>query len=139
MRRPFVTPATRSTRGSSTGSGRRLLFNRVPESKTVKNRLHVDVHTGPGKRDATAARLQAHVATLIRQVKQPGGERSVRTDPEGNEFYVAGHAHLPKTLHINSASIGAHPMTGVAGRAYHDARGSDVTSGPLMIFFGPPL
>jgi hypothetical protein len=74
---------------SGTGLGRRLLFNRVPESKTVKNRLHVDVHAVPGERDATVARLQEHGATLIRHVKQPGGEWSVLTDPEGNEFCVA--------------------------------------------------
>ncbi|MGW5070441.1 VOC family protein, partial [Streptomyces cyaneofuscatus] len=30
---------------SGTGLGRRLLFQRVPEPKTVKNRLHIDVHT----------------------------------------------------------------------------------------------
>lgn len=73
---------------SGTGVGRRLLFNRVPEPKTVKNRLHVDVHSG-GQREATVARLQAHGATLIRHVKELGGEWSVLADPEGNEFCVA--------------------------------------------------
>ncbi|MFD2765384.1 VOC family protein [Micromonospora eburnea] len=74
---------------SGTGLGRRLLFNRVPEPKAGKNRLHVDVHADRGQRDATVARLRAHGATLVRHVKEPGGEWSVLTDPEGNEFCVS--------------------------------------------------
>jgi Glyoxalase-like domain len=74
---------------SGTGLGRRLLFNRVPEPKTGKNRLHLDVHAGSGQREATVTRLQAHGATLIRHVKEPGGEWTVLTDPEGNEFCIA--------------------------------------------------
>ncbi|MCM0675699.1 hypothetical protein NCC78_13515 [Micromonospora phytophila] len=74
---------------SGTGLGRRLLFNRVPEPKTGKNRLHLDIHADPGQREATVARLQAHGATLVRHVKEPGGEWTVLTDPEGNEFCVA--------------------------------------------------
>ncbi|MFJ6197417.1 VOC family protein [Micromonospora sp. NPDC092111] len=74
---------------SGAGLGRRLLFNRVPESKAVKNRLHVDVHAGHDAREATVARLREHGATLVRQVREPGGEWTVLTDPEGNEFCVA--------------------------------------------------
>jgi len=74
---------------SGTGLGRRLLFNRVPEPKTVKNRLHVDIHAERGERDATVARLEKHGATFVRHVKEQGGEWSVMTDPEGNEFCVA--------------------------------------------------
>jgi len=74
---------------SGTGLGRRLLFNRVPEPKTGKNRLHVDIHTDQGQRQATVARLLEHGATKVRHVKEPGGEWSVLTDPEGNEFDVA--------------------------------------------------
>ncbi|MEU7907066.1 VOC family protein [Actinoplanes sp. NPDC049118] len=71
------------------GLGRRLLFNRVAGSKTEKNRLHVDIHAGHGELEATVARLEKHGATLVRHVKEPGGEWSVLTDPEGNEFCVA--------------------------------------------------
>jgi hypothetical protein len=75
---------------SGTGLGRRLLFNRVPEPKaTAKNRLHVDVHAGPGQREATVARLLEQGASLVRHVNEAGGEWSVLTDPEGNEFCVA--------------------------------------------------
>ena len=74
---------------SGTGLGRRLLFNRVPEPKKGKNRLHVDIHTDRGQREATVTRLLEHGATLVRHVKEPGGEWSALADPEGNEFDVA--------------------------------------------------
>ncbi|MGY1453419.1 VOC family protein [Streptomyces sp. SS8] len=74
---------------SGTGLGRRLLFQRVPEPKTVKNRLHIDVHSGPGRRDETVARLEGLGASAIRQVREPGGEWTVMADPEGNEFCVS--------------------------------------------------
>ncbi|MGW7366942.1 VOC family protein [Streptomyces sp. NPDC054841] len=73
---------------TGTGLGRRLLFQRVPEAKTVKNRFHLDLHTGPGLRDAEVARLEQLGATVLHQVKEPGGEWCVMQDPEGNEFCV---------------------------------------------------
>ncbi|MEU0359197.1 VOC family protein [Streptomyces cyaneofuscatus] len=74
---------------SGTGLGRRLLFQRVPEPKTVKNRLHIDVHTAPGERDAQAERLVALGARILRAVDEPGGSWLVLADPEGNEFCVS--------------------------------------------------
>ncbi|KOV70787.1 VOC family protein [Streptomyces sp. MMG1121] len=71
---------------TGTGLGRRLLFQRVPEPKTVKNRLHLDLHTAPDRRTAELARLQALGARVVREVKEPSGEWHVLTDPEGNEF-----------------------------------------------------
>ncbi|MFF4475258.1 VOC family protein [Streptomyces sp. NPDC001599] len=73
---------------SGTGLGRRLLFQRVPEAKTVKNRVHLDVHAPDGGREEEVARLRALGASVQRQVKEPGGEWVVMTDPEGNEFCV---------------------------------------------------
>ncbi|MFG2027363.1 VOC family protein [Streptomyces sp. NPDC048825] len=73
---------------SGTGLGRRLLFQRVPEPKTVKNRLHIDVHAGPGQREAEVARLTDLGAAVLREMKEPGGEWVIMTDPEGNEFCV---------------------------------------------------
>jgi len=62
-----------------------LLFVRVPEAKSVKNRLHLDFR--PDDRDAEVQRLLALGATRA-EVGQ--GEQSwvVLTDPEGNEFCV---------------------------------------------------
>ncbi|MFF6917923.1 VOC family protein [Streptomyces sp. NPDC012466] len=73
---------------SGTGLGRRLLFQRVPEAKTVKNRLHLDLHPGEGRRDEEVARLEGLGASTLRRVKEQGGEWVVMADPEGNEFCV---------------------------------------------------
>ncbi|MFD4030154.1 VOC family protein [Streptomyces sp. NPDC058637] len=73
---------------SGAGLGRRLLFQRVPEPKTVKNRLHVDVHAAPGQRDTEVARLVGLGAGVVRSVDGPGGSWHVLLDPEGNEFCV---------------------------------------------------
>ncbi|BBC36500.1 uncharacterized protein SGFS_077940 [Streptomyces graminofaciens] len=72
------------------GAGRRLLFQDVPEPKTVKNRLHIDVHAEPDGRDDLVARLETLGATRLREVNQgPAGHWWVMLDPEGNEFCVA--------------------------------------------------
>lgn len=71
-----------------TGLGRRLLFQRVPEAKTGKNRLHLDLHAGEGRRDAEVERLRALGARVLRRVTEPAGEWVVMADPEGNEFCV---------------------------------------------------
>ncbi|MEL5960752.1 VOC family protein [Streptomyces sp. CLV115] len=73
---------------SGAGLGRRLLFQRVPEAKTVKNRLHLDVHAGPDRREAEVRRLVGLGATVLREVAEQGGTWTVLADPEGNEFCV---------------------------------------------------
>ncbi|MEU6928509.1 VOC family protein [Streptomyces sp. NPDC046374] len=73
---------------SDTGLGRRILFQRVPEPKTVKNRLHMDLHPEADDRAAEVARLTALGASTVRDVAEPGGSWVVMSDPEGNEFCV---------------------------------------------------
>ncbi|KUN93707.1 VOC family protein [Streptomyces caeruleatus] len=73
---------------SGTGRGRRLLFQRVPEAKSVKNRLHLDLHAAAGEREAEVERLRGLGASVLRHVKEPGGEWALMADPEGNEFCV---------------------------------------------------
>ncbi|MFJ3665699.1 VOC family protein [Streptomyces sp. NPDC090106] len=73
---------------SGTGLGRRVLFQRVPEEKTVKNRLHLDLHPGAGRREDEVARLAALGARVLREVEEPSGAWVVMADPEGNEFCV---------------------------------------------------
>nr|WSY52579.1 hypothetical protein OG999_22325 [Streptomyces sp. NBC_00886] len=72
-----------------TGLGRRLLFQRVPEAKTVKNRLHLDLHPGPERREAEVARLEGLGASVLRRFAEPAGAWVLMADPEGNEFCVA--------------------------------------------------
>ena len=66
------------------------LFAQVPESKTAKNRCHVDLHTDD--RDAVtseAERLVALGATMIRPPKEEFGTYwATLQDPEGNEFCI---------------------------------------------------
>lgn len=72
------------------GQGRRLLFQDVPEIKTVKNRLHIDIHSPAGGLDDLVARLEQLGATRVREVDQgPAGHWWVMLDPEGNEFCVS--------------------------------------------------
>ena len=71
------------------GNGPRILFQRVPEAKAVKNRVHLDVRAGEG-RDAKVVELTAAGGTVIRHVAEAGLEWIVMADPEGNEFCVTG-------------------------------------------------
>ncbi|WP_433334681.1 VOC family protein [Spirillospora sp. CA-294931] len=75
---------------SGVGQGRRLLFQDVPEGKSVKNRLHIDVHSEPGGLDELVARLEKLGATRVREHDQgPVGHWWLMLDPEGNEFCAA--------------------------------------------------
>jgi hypothetical protein len=79
------------------GTGPRLFFQQVPEGKTAKNRVHLDVRAAPGLQDdermaaleSEAERLVALGATRVQRF-EPGTALSaghlVMTDPEGNEF-----------------------------------------------------
>lgn len=72
---------------SGVGHGRRLLFQDVPEPKTVKNRLHIDVHSNPGGLSDLVDRLESLGATRVREHDNgPAGHWWVMRDPEGNEF-----------------------------------------------------
>ncbi|MBB3677545.1 VOC family protein [Modestobacter versicolor] len=65
----------------------RLLFIEVPEAKTVKNRLHLDLVPAEGTRDEELARLLALAAQVVDDLRRPDGTGwVVLADPEGNEF-----------------------------------------------------
>jgi hypothetical protein len=79
------------------GRGPRLFFQRVPEGKSAKNRLHLDVRVAPGLQgeermaalESECERLVALGATRV-QRHEPAPPMShgflVMRDPEGNEF-----------------------------------------------------
>jgi hypothetical protein len=72
---------------SGVGLGRRLLFQDVPEGKSGKNRLHIDVHSEPGGLGKLVTRLEDLGASRVREVDQgPAGHWWIMQDPEGNEF-----------------------------------------------------
>jgi len=74
-----VTPAA--------GAGWTMLFQFVPEAKTVKNRLHLDLRPS-GSMAAEVARMEQLGATPITRVDEGGSFWTVMGDPEGNEFCV---------------------------------------------------
>ena len=82
------------------GHGPAIWFHIVPETKAVKNRLHLDIHAS-GERtdpfetrkqrvDAEASRLASIGATITCVLSQEGLDHSAvgMKDPEGNEFDV---------------------------------------------------
>jgi hypothetical protein len=79
-----------------TGVGPRLFFQRVPEGKVVKNKVHLDVRVGTGlvgeerlaTLEAECERLVALGASCLRVLRADGFDESciVMQDIEGNEF-----------------------------------------------------
>jgi hypothetical protein len=66
-----------------------LLFIRVPEGKTVKNRVHLDLMPTQQTRDQEVARLLELGATMVADHRRTDGTGwVVLADPEGNEFCV---------------------------------------------------
>ena len=80
------------------GAGPRIYFQQVPEGKTVKNRLHLDLNVG-GPRSALHDERRRRVDAEVERLVQLGARRSRAVeergeywvnmfDPEGNEFDV---------------------------------------------------
>lgn len=64
----------------------RLFFQRVPEGKTAKNRVHLDIHVDADRKKAEVDRLAGLGAQLIATHSDRGPGTYVMRDPEGNEF-----------------------------------------------------
>jgi hypothetical protein len=80
------------------GAGPRVYFQRVPEGKTAKNRVHLDVRVAdPDVRGEERARRVEEQVTRLTEAgasvawreKDIRGSSVVMRDPEGNEFCVA--------------------------------------------------
>jgi hypothetical protein len=72
-------------------TGHRILFIEVPDRKSVKNRVHLDLRPRSGTRDEELDRLLAHGARQVadhRGKYGPGTGWVVLADPEGNEFCI---------------------------------------------------
>ncbi|MEV0715581.1 VOC family protein [Asanoa sp. NPDC050611] len=66
----------------------RMLFQWVPEPKTVKNRMHLDLRTGDD-RDDVVQRLLGKGATYLHDGRQGPMSWVTLADPEGNELCVS--------------------------------------------------
>jgi len=69
------------------GSGPSLLFQRVPEPKTLKNRLHIDLNPVGCEQSEEVERLLRLGARRV-DIGQGVQTWEVLADPEGNEFCV---------------------------------------------------
>ncbi len=69
------------------GRGWPLLFQVVPEPKSVKNRLHLDIRPQRSM-DEEVQRLEGAGATVRGRIDEGGSFWTVMQDPEGNEFCV---------------------------------------------------
>ncbi len=70
------------------GAGPRLYFQQVPEGKTAKNRVHLDLHVGAAGQADEVARLEALGARRLWFSDDRGGPCWTMADVEGNEFCV---------------------------------------------------
>jgi glyoxalase superfamily protein len=68
------------------GSGPRVFLQKVPEGKTAKNRVHLDVNVGKDAMHTRARQLVALGATQVAEHEEPAGHWITMLDPEGNEF-----------------------------------------------------
>jgi catechol 2,3-dioxygenase-like lactoylglutathione lyase family enzyme len=75
--------------GRPADGGPVLGLQRVPEPRTAKNRVHVDLTGGP--RATEVPRLVGLGATVLAEHEVPGLRWTVLADPEGNEFCVGEH------------------------------------------------
>ena len=75
------------------GSGIKVIFLPVPEQKVVKNRVHLDVRTEDGTREAEVERLvnlgAKEIETRSVSADTWTSTWTVMQDPEGNEFCVS--------------------------------------------------
>jgi len=69
-------------------NGPRLYFQRVPEPKVVKNRVHLDIPVRQEELDDEVQRVTGAGASFVEFRSHPGHRWAVMQDPEGNEFCV---------------------------------------------------
>jgi hypothetical protein len=81
------------------GHGSRILFQRVPETKRVKNRVHLDVNASRQLSTSSETEIHAFVDAEVERLKTLGAHELHRynqydqywvtmADPEGNEFCI---------------------------------------------------
>jgi hypothetical protein len=81
--------AIRHPDGPEKGPRKRVLFQLVPEAKTVKNRVHLDVWVGPENVEPEVERLTARGAKFLHKGRQGPYSWVTLADPDGNEFCVS--------------------------------------------------
>jgi len=145
------------------GIGPRIGFLPVPESKTVKNRIHLDIRVNKSRTEPAAdrwPRVQALVTTLIAagatvlsEDRLPDGslDHVVLADPEGNEFCVIepGNAFLADCGFVGAVACDGSQQVGYFWSAalgwplvWDQDQETAIRSphgGPKITWGGPPL
>lgn len=70
-------------------TGKRVLFQAVPEGKSTKNRVHLDVRLAGRDKDVVRAALEERGAAFLWTAGQGPHEWHTMADPEGNEFCIS--------------------------------------------------
>jgi predicted enzyme related to lactoylglutathione lyase len=99
------------------GRSRGAFFQRVPEPKVVKNRVHLDLRPAGAMADEVA-RLDGLGATVVRVVQERDTSWTVMGDVEGNEFCVlrgAGEGARREAPGIDSLVVDADDWRRVSG------------------------
>ncbi|MFL6239054.1 MAG: VOC family protein [Actinomycetes bacterium] len=81
--------------GASDGRWPTVDLCRVPEGKTVKNRVHLDMRADEIEPPAELERLLALGARRVDVGQEPGVSWVVLADPEGNEFCLLDGTNSP--------------------------------------------
>ncbi len=81
-----------------------MVFIPVPEPRTVKNRMHVDLQPNDRTRDEEVARLLELGATLVEDHREQDGSGWMwLADPEGNDFCIERSAAERTTTQVPGA------------------------------------
>ncbi len=90
-------------------TGPTMLFIPVPEGKTAKNRLHLDLQPTDRTRDAAVDQALSLGATVIGDFRKDDGSGWVTmADPEGNEFCIErSHSERPAPEGVRAYRIGS--------------------------------
>lgn len=118
-------------RTAATGNGLRLDFTRVPEAKTLRNRVHPDLRARGMDQESEVARVEALGAHRVDVGQTSADSWVVLADPEGNEFCVlAGseNSPAPSAVDIAEGAGRREGSLGGAARVAHAGRGAGVAA-----------
>jgi hypothetical protein len=81
--------AIRHPDGPERGPRKRVLFQQVPEPKSVKNRVHLDIWVGAENVESEVSRLVRHGGAFLYRGQQGPHHWVTIADPEGNELCIS--------------------------------------------------
>lgn len=70
------------------GSQPKLLLQQVPEPKTIKNRMHLDIETPDIRTEADRLEALGARRVSVDAMREQGNTWILMSDPEGNEFCI---------------------------------------------------